>query len=681
MAAEQKKDSAGSDELEELTTHLRANLEIKDRKYLLSSYKNCFVGSEAVDLMVSAKLSPTRESAVHLGQMLIAANVIQHVTKDHAFKDEKLFYVFAADEPSHGAKAKKSETEDWSWSDFIPGRFLSKSADDQKYNLQPQIEELNAEVKFATDADELAPAETFGISPLDEHNQKLLDNVHPLKWVPPKPQPKYNMVAIGAGAAGLITAAGTAGLGGKVAIIEEHMFGGDCLNFGCVPSKAILRSARAAYDAIIRGSEFGLGVEGDGKIKVDFAKVMERVRRCRAEISSHDACERFSKVYNMDVYIGHAKFIAPDAVQVGDNVLKFSRCVIATGAKASVPPIAGLADVQYLTNQTVWNLTKQPKRFGVIGSGPIGCELAQAFACLGSDVTVLNRSARILGKEDPAAAKIVQGSMEECGVTFAVGLKFVRVAYVDAEVGMASGIAVTVQRTTGGDGDEAKEETMVFDQLLIATGRKPNVEELDLEVAKVNFDARKGIEVNDLLQTSNSNIYAAGDCCTRFQFTHMADAMARIVIRNALFFGRSKVSDLIIPWATFTFPEVAHVGLYESDLAERKIEYDVIQVDLAHNDRAICDDEARHEGFVKVLCKKGSDSILGATIVSDNAGDQINEFTLAMQSNIGLGFFASVIHPYPTVGEGVKHCGDAFARTRLTPLTKTLLRKVLSARR
>jgi len=204
---------------------------------------------------------------------------------------------------------------------------------------------------------------------------------------------------------------------------------------------------------------------------------------------------------------------------------------------------------------------------------------------------------------------------------------------------------------------------------------------MNLELAKVKYNNRHGIEVNDFLQTTNSNIYSAGDCCTRFQFTHMADSMARIVIRNALFFGRSKVSDLIIPWCTYTFPEISHVGLYENDLIERKIDYDIIKIDLSHNDRAICDGESEYNGFVKVLIKKGTDSILGATIVSENAGDQINEFTLAMQANIGLGFLSSVIHPYPTVAEGIKHCGDAFARTKLTPMTKTLLRKVLSARR
>lgn len=470
---------------------------------------------------------------------------------------------------------------------------------------------------------------------------------------------------------------GTAGLGGKVAIIEEHLFGGDCLNFGCVPSKAILRSARIAYDTIIKGKEYG--VEIDGSIKINFEKVMERVRRIRSEISSHDACERFTKIYNMDVYIGHAKFTGVDTIKIGDNgpELKFARCVIATGAKASVPPIPGLSDIKYLTNQTIWNLTSLPLRFGVIGSGPIGCELAQAFALLGSNVTVLNRSNRILGKEDRDAAKIVKKSMEESGVKFVTGVKFLNIQYKDESIGFKSGIVVKIKENK----DNGQEKEFIFDHLLIATGRKPNVENLNLEIAKVKYDSRHGIEVNDFLQTTNSSIYSAGDCCTRFQFTHMADSMARIVIRNSLFFGRSKVSDLIIPWCTYTFPEISHVGLYENDLIERKIDYDIIKIDLSHNDRAICDGEAEYEGFVKVLIKKGTDSILGATIVSDNAGDQINEFTLAMQANIGLGFLSSVIHPYPTVAEGIKHCGDAFARTKLTPMTKTLLRKVLSARR
>eukprot|EP01083_Nonionella_stella_P070125 187448_1 len=679
MAEEESKSmdaEAEEKELLALTANLKSNLERKDRKYLLTEYKNCFIGSEAVTYMVESGISDCRQNAIHLGQMLLAANIIRHVTKDHDFKDANKFYIFSGDEPSHGAKAKKSTNEDWSWSDFIPGRGRH-AVEERKYNLQPQIEELSEEVSTAQDADDLAPKETFGITPMDEYNQTLLDNVHPLKWVPPKPQTNYNLIAIGAGAAGLVSAAATAGLGGKVAIIEEHMFGGDCLNFGCVPSKAILRSAKVAYDAILRGKEFGLEV--DGNIKMNFGVVMERVRRIRSVISSHDACERFSKIYDMDVYIGHATFEGTDTIRVGDNVLKFARCVIATGAKASVPPIKGLNDVQYLTNQTIWNLTELPPRLGVIGSGPIGCELAQAFALLGSKVTVLNRSPRVLGKEDVEAADIVKNSMAKCGVQFVTGLKFVEVQYVDPKIGFKSGIKVTVDLNEKVIVD--LNETFEFDHVLIATGRKPNVKGLNLEIAKVKYDGRKGIEVNDFLQTSNSSIYACGDCCTRFQFTHMADAMARIVVRNAMFFGRSKVSDLIIPWVTYTFPEVAHVGLYETDLKQRNIDFDVIKIDLAENDRTICEGDDGDGGFVKVLLKKGSDMIVGATIVSTNAGDQINEFTLSIQANIGLSTIAAVIHPYPTVGEGVKHAGDAFNRTRLTPLTKTLLRKILSARR
>jgi len=506
--------------------------------------------------------------------------------------------------------------------------------------------------------------------------------VHPIKWENPKPAGKYNLVAVGAGTAGLVTAAVAAGLGAKVAIIEEHMFGGDCLNFGCVPSKAILRSAKIAYDAIIRGKEFGVNVTNGGKIEMDFGAVMERVRKCRAQISSHDAAERFTKVYNMDVFIGRGKFLSADTIGVtadqGGLVtkLKFARCVIGTGAKASVPPIDGLKDVVYLTNQTVWNLTERPARLGVIGSGPIGSELAQAFALLGSDVTVLNRSDRILGKEDIDAANVVKKSMENCGVKFVTGLKFKNVSYKDQSIGFKSGIVVTIENNKK-DGAEEKYE---FDHIIIATGRKPNVTGLDLEKAKVKYDKRKGIEVNDFLQTSNNNIYAAGDCCTRYQFTHMADAMAKIVVRNALFFGRSKVSNLVIPWATYTFPEVAHVGLYATDAKDKGIAIDEFKVDIEHNDRAVCDGED-HGGFVKVICKKGTDKILGATIVSDNAGDIINEYTLAIQTNTGLGFFTGVIYPYPTVGSMVSASASEYIKTKLTPLNKVLLRRILQARR
>ncbi|ETO30361.1 pyridine nucleotide-disulfide oxidoreductase dimerization region [Reticulomyxa filosa] len=376
----------------------------------------------------------------------------------------------------------------------------------------------------------------------------------------------------------------------------------------------------------------------------------------------------------MDVFLGRGKFISENKIKVGDNVLEFARAVIATGGQPSVPPIPGVDTIEYLTNQSLWNLTELPAKMAVIGSGPIGCEIAQAFALFGSHVIVLNRSDRILGKEDHEAAQVVRESMESCGVHFMLGVSYTSIGYVDPTKGKAGGIKIVIEHAK-----EKKVEELIVDDVLIATGRKPNVENMGLEKAGVKFDVYRGIEVNDYLQTSNNNVYAVGDCCTRYQFTHMADAMARMVIRNALFFGRAKCSDLVIPWCTYTFPEVAHVGLYEGDLQTRRIDYDVIKVDLDHNDRAICEDETR--GFVKMLIKKGSDQILGCTIVSENAGDQINEVTLAIQTNTGLGFFAGVIHPYPTIGEAVKAAGDAYNRTRLTPVSKALLRRILSARR
>jgi pyruvate/2-oxoglutarate dehydrogenase complex dihydrolipoamide dehydrogenase (E3) component len=590
----------------------------------------------------------------------------------------------------HGKVEKNEATEsDWKWDDLLPS-FMRKDSDAMSYQpamAEPSMIPLAAVPHHSID--EESGIDTFGVAPLDEYNREMLDNVHPVKWVNPTPKKKYNLVAIGAGAGGLVSCAGTAGLGGVTAIVEENLFGGDCLVSGCVPSKALLASAHAASIAIKRAEEFGLKIEGT--VSVDFGKVMQRMRAVRAKISHHDACSRFTKVYGMDVFLGRAEFISPTQIRVSDgSVLEFARAVVATGATPTAPPIDGLSEVDYLTNHTVWNLTEQPKRLAVIGAGPIGCELGQAFALLGSEVTMMNRSDRVLGKEDIEAADVVREKMTEDGCQFLTGVTFKRVYYTDGAAEEKGGdeadasdsappsayreIAIELEITS-----TKEPRTILCDALLVATGRKPNVKGCGLAKAGIKFNESTGVEVNDFLQTTNSNVYAVGDCCTRFQFTHMADAMARIVIKNACFFGRSKVSDLVVPWCTYTMPEVAHVGLYEGDLETSGTEFDVHKVDLSHNDRAIC--EGDEYGFVKVLCKKGTDSILGATIVSKNAGDQISELTLAIQANVGLGFVAGVIHPYPTIAEGIKQCGDSFNRTKLTPLSKGLLRRILSARR
>jgi len=496
------------------------------------------------------------------------------------------------------------------------------------------------------------------ISPMDEHNHKLLSNVHPSDWENPTPADRYNLVVIGAGTAGLVTAAGAAGLGAKVALIERHLLGGDCLNVGCVPSKALIRASRAA--AQVRGADaFGVKVP-DGVI-VDFPAVMERLRRLRAEISANDSAARFKKL-GVDVFIGQGRFTGSDSVEVAGKTLRFAKAVIATGARASSPDIPGLAEAGYLTNETVFNLTALPARLVVIGGGPIGCELAQAFARFGSKVTVLQSARHIIEREDADAAELVAASMRRDGVDISNSVKIQRVS--------AEGGAKRVVYEVNGQSRE-----VLADAILVAAGRSPNVAGMNLEGVGVEFDARTGVKVDDHLRTTNKRIFAAGDVCLGPKFTHAADFAARIVIQNALFLGRKRFSDLVIPWCTYTDPEVAHIGLYEKDAIARGLKVRSFVQPLAEVDRAILDGE--ESGFVRISVEEGSDRILGATIVASHAGELIGELSLAMSTGTGLGRMASAIHPYPTQAEAVRKLGDAYNRTRLTPTAKKFLRILL----
>ena len=489
------------------------------------------------------------------------------------------------------------------------------------------------------------------VQPPDVHNARLVSSGHPLDWQNPVPAPCYNLVVIGAGTAGLVTAAGAAGLGAKVALVEKYLLGGDCLIVGCVPSKAIIRSSRAAFDAK-EADHFGLRVGSPPQ--VDFPAVMERMRKLRADLSPHDSAERFAKL-GVDVFLGEAHFAGPDTVEVAGQKLRFKRAVIATGARAMAPTISGLAEAGYLSNETVFSLTQCPARLAVIGGGPIGCELAQAFQRLGSQVTVLHKNEHLLDREDTDAAAIVQKAFIREGVALRLNAKITRVENKGGEKRVCFDV-------------QGKEETIVVDEILAGAGRAPNVQGLNLEAVGVRYDPRKGVLVNDYLQTTNSHIYAAGDVCLDWKFTHAADFSARIVIQNALFFGRKKASALTMPWCTYTDPEIAHVGLYERDACERGLELDTYVREFTEVDRAILDGE--DEGFVKFHVRKGRDEILGATIVARHAGEMISEISVAIAGRFGLGKLATVIHPYPTQAEAIRQCGDAYNRTRLTPTVK-----------
>jgi len=497
--------------------------------------------------------------------------------------------------------------------------------------------------------------------PKDEHNATLVANVHPPDWINPEPAPRYNLVVIGAGTAGLVSAAGAAGLGARVALIERRLLGGDCLNFGCVPSKSLIRSSRAIAD--LRDAA-RLGIRAASG-EADFAAVMARVRAVRARISANDSVRRFSREFGVDVFLGNGRFTSPDAVEVDGRTLRFRKAVIATGARPVNPGIPGLDDAGFLTNETVFSLTRRPDRLAVLGGGPIGCELSQAFRRLGCEVTIVERAPRLLTRDDPDAAAILAGAFRREGIGLKLHTTVAKVATRGGEklLHLVSGTS---------------SETLAVGEILVAVGRAPNVEGLGLDAAGVRFGPR-GVEVDDRLRTTNPRVYAAGDVCSRHQFTHTADAAARIVIQNALFFGRRKASALTIPWCTYTDPEIAHVGMSERDAMAAGIPVDTFLRPLSKVDRAIADGE--EEGFVKVHVKKGTGRILGATIVARHAGEMISEITVAMAGRLGLGTLADLIHPYPTQAEMIRQTGDLYNRTRLTPLVKKIFGAWLSLTR
>ena len=404
------------------------------------------------------------------------------------------------------------------------------------------------------------------------------------------------------------------------------------------------------------------GVRVPPGVLVDFPAVMERMRRLRAGLSGHDSAARFRGL-GVDVYLGQGAFTGPGTVEVAGKTLRFRRAVLATGARARRPPIPGLAEAGFLTNETVFSLTELPPRLAVIGAGPIGCELSQAFGRFGSRVHLLGNHPQILPREDKGAAEQVAKALRRDGVELTLNCQISRVEKRDHE---------KVVHVVCGEG----QREIVVDALLVGAGRVPNVEGLDLEAAGVRYERKLGVWVNDRLQTTNPSIFAAGDICSRFKFTHAADAMARIVIQNALFKGRARASALTIPWCTYTDPEVAHVGLYEHEARERGIAFRTFTQELHDVDRAVLDGE--DEGFVEVIADASGDRILGATIVAAHAGEMISELTLAMVGRLGLRTIANTIHPYPTQAEAIKKLGDAYNRTRLTPTVKWLFEKWLS---
>ena len=495
----------------------------------------------------------------------------------------------------------------------------------------------------------------LGILPLAA--KKMLDAIKArkvyAKWKSKRPASYgYNLVVIGAGSAGLVSAYIAAATKAKVALIEKHKMGGDCLNTGCVPSKALIRSAKL-MSHIARSREFGID---HATAKFDFADAMERVSRVISQVEPHDSVERYEAL-GVECIAGTAKITSPWTVDVdtdsGRRTLTTKAIAIAAGARPFVPPIPGLDQVGYLTSDTVWNLRELPRRLIVLGGGPIGCELTQAFARLGSHVTQLEMLPRLMVREDPEVSQRVRDRFVAEGIDVKLAHKAVRLEMRD-----------NTRRLIAEH--EGKQIVIEFDQLLVAVGRVANTSGYGLEELGIKVTPQKTVETDDYLQTPYPNIYACGDVAGPYQFTHTASHQAWYAAVNALFgtFKKYKADYRVIPWATFTDPEVARVGLNELEATEKKIAHTTTVYGIDDLDRAIADGEA--DGFVKVLTAPGTDKILGVTIVGVHAGDLIAEYVLAMKQNLGLNKILGTIHIYPTLAEVNKYAAGAWKRSTVT---------------
>ena len=455
----------------------------------------------------------------------------------------------------------------------------------------------------------------------------------PKDYVNPTPKKKYHLVVVGAGPAGLISAIGAAGLGANVALIERHRMGGDCLNVGCMPSKALLSYTQE-------------------NVNPDFDEAFSWLREVRAGIAPHDSVERYSEM-GVDVFQGEACFNAGGQLQLDDPVFNTRRIALCTGARAGLPPIPGLDPSLILTNENVFDLTTQPESIAILGGGAIGCELAQVFSRLGVRVELFEQAPRLLPLEIPLAGETLAQSLRDIGVQLHLG--------------------AAVTAIEGAGSIHTPNVTVACEKIMVAAGRKPNIENLNLSAAGVDLDSRGFIAVDEKLRTSKKYIYAAGDCATPLQFTHHADAQARVLIQNTLFLPTAKVSGLAVPHCTYTSPEVASIGPSLDTLDSTGVAYDRYEFDLTELDRVKAKPftsaakAKAHGGYVLVVTAKGTDRILAATIIGTDAGELLAPICLMMSNNLGLSAAQKTIFSYPTRSEFLKRLGDAYNKSRMTP--------------
>ncbi len=464
--------------------------------------------------------------------------------------------------------------------------------------------------------------------------EQFKNDIFPANWENPKRDKVYDLAIIGGGPGGMTAATFASSMGVNVALIEKAHLGGECLSYGCIPSKALLNASRAVK-TIKRAHQFGIHLSSEWHI--DFSKIMKRVYRLQATISPHDSAEHFKKL-GVDVFLGEAKFTNTHEIQVNGLTIRYKKALIITGTQPIIPPIPGLDALSYFTNQNIFTISQLPSTFGVIGGGPIACELAQAFQRFGSKVILITHGEHLLPKDDPLATSRLQKIMQEEGVKVLTQSNVDRIELEGRQKKLHVG-----------------EKNYLVDEILIAVGRKPALN-MDLENAQVAYDIKKGISTNGYLQTSNPDIYCSGDVTSQYKFTHVSKELARIAVKNALKGNQQTKDDLTIPWCTYTSPEIAHAGLNEQEAKEKWGEVVTALVELNTVDRAILDEET--EGFIKLVASKKTGKIVGATLVAEHAGEMISEITAVMNTENGLQALLGAIHPFPTQSQCMRTAAE-----------------------
>lgn len=633
----------------EILRRFQASVDVRDRKYRLQTYPRCFVGSHAVSALTAGGVAVSRQDALRIGALLLDAGQIEHCLREHNFKDEFLFYRFI-DDPERGLDYSRDKS--LTWASYLKFEYLNQH-----------------EVAQVIDVHRLPSSVLhIGLSywPMDTHNVRLLDNVHPPRWVDPRNDRPYHLVIVGAGPAGLEAAISGASCGARVALIESNILGGNNVT-GCIPTKTFLRKSNLVYELRNRGRFDIFGVKYGNDVNLDFPKLMEKVRESRSIVASRKSSVWSLRKMGVDMFFGHAKFLSEQNIIVGGHSLEFKRALITTGSYCSLPPIPGLRELfgkqdpirnlqefgmnapsMVVTSDNLFNMTSLPRRICVLGVGVIAMEIAQAFVRLGSTVIMFGRADSLIpnGERD-LVSKIVR-QCEHDGIQFRFNVSNYQGVKLTGKVDL-SGHREMIMQTFEPQGRISYK----FDCIIVASRRKANVSGLNLDAAAVDYDTHAGIRVNDYLQTSNSRIFSAGDCCTLYRMVHAATAMGRLAVRNSLLLRRERLSDLILPLVCYTYPELARVGLTTWSLQEEGRPFEIVEYSFDNSPWAIS--EGLTYGVLRLFVQPSSGVLLGGVVLGKGAATIASLLAMALHSKLRLEGLTKILFPYSTVSESLRN--------------------------